>query len=88
VTALRKVWGYVAITAALVALVVLTLLGRGDSIGARLGAYLRKRDDAEAKAKAAADESLAKLHSHIADANKEINHAAGNPADAINRSGR
>ena len=82
---MNQVWKW--LIAAVVGLLgLLALLGSGGN--ARLAAYLKKRDDAEAKAKAAADESLAKLHSHIADANQEINHAAGNPADAINRSGR
>jgi len=81
----NQVWKW--LIAAVVGLLgLLALLGSGGN--ARLAAYLKKRDDAERRALAAADEALGKLNGHVADANKEINHAAGNPADAINRSGR
>jgi hypothetical protein len=85
---MTKAWKFILATAAIVALVVLALIGRGGSIGARLAAYLRKRDDAEARARAAADAALSRLDGHIVDSNREVHDAAIHPADAINGTGR
>ena len=66
---------------------LLALFGSADT-GARVAAYLRKRDAAEAKARAAANEALAKLKTNVVDANKEANNAGVSPADSINGSTR
>jgi len=87
-TTLRKAWSFVVATVAIVALVVIALLGRGGSIGGRLAAYLKRRESAEAKARAAADAELAKINGDVAKANEEIRHDADSPARTINGSGR
>lgn len=73
---MSAVWKWIVAGAAgLVGLLVLLGSGIGGG-GTRLTAYLRKRDDAEAKARAAANESLAKLQTAVDDANREVTDAA------------
>jgi hypothetical protein len=85
-TKLLKAWKWlVAGVAGLLALLALVTQG---SAGARLQAYLRKRqgiEDADAKAEA---EALKAAQKTIDAANKEANHVGTSSADGINRATR
>ena len=86
---MTRLWE-VCLAVAATALGLLALLASGvGGGGARLAAYLKRRDDAEAKAKAAANAALKNLQRDVVKANQEANDAGNTSAcDAISRATR
>lgn len=85
---MKRAWVLIVAIAGAVFTLLVLLGDNAAGVGGRLAAYLKRRDDAERRARAAADASLARLNRDIVAANKEIHDDSAHPADTLNRAGR